>query len=147
MADTLIRLRDDAASTAPVVPFAELPFADRGADTNATAVRIAPGDDVRALLPLLDRLELVEVAFPAYTDGRGYTSARFLRERGYTGELRAVGDVLIDQISHYHRVGFDAFLPDRPITHEAVIKAIGTWPEVYQRTVDARTPIWALRHG
>jgi len=105
------------------------------------------GEDVSALLPLLDRLELVEVAFPAYTDGRGYTSARTLRERGYTGELRATGDVLIDQISHYHRCGFDAFLPNQPITRAAVDKAIATWPEVYQRTVDGRAPIWAARHG
>ena len=142
MVDTLIRLRDDAASTAPVVPFADL-----GEASNATAVRLSPGDDARALLPLLDRLELVEVAFPAYTDGRGYSSARVLREYGYTGELRAVGDVLVDQISHYHRVGFDAFLPDQAITREAVDKAIHTWPQVYQRTVDGRAPIWALRHG
>jgi uncharacterized protein (DUF934 family) len=142
MADTLIRLRDDAASTAPVVAFADL-----GGTSSATAVRLAPGDDVRALLPLIGQLELVEVLFPAYTDGRGYSSARTLRERGYTGELRAVGDVLVDQISHYHRVGFDAFAPNQPITRDAVDKAIATWPEVYQRTVDGRTPIWALRHN
>jgi len=142
MGETLIRLRDDAASTAPVVALADL-----ASETNATAVRVLPGEDVSALLPLLDRLELVEVAFPAYTDGRGYTSARTLRERGYTGELRATGDVLIDQISHYHRCGFDAFLPNQPITRAAVDKAIATWPEVYQRTVDGRAPIWAARHG
>jgi len=142
MGDTLIRLRDDAASTAPVVALADL-----ANDTNATAVRVLPGEDVSVLLPLLDQLELVEVAFPAYTDGRGYTSARTLRERGYTGELRATGDVLIDQISHYHRCGFDAFAPDQPITRAAVDKAIATWPEVYQRTVDGRSPIWAARHG
>ena len=142
MVETLIRLRDDAASTAPVVAFADL-----SETSNAVAVRLMPGDDARALLPLLEQLELVEVAFPAYTDGRGYSAAAFLRERGYTGELRAVGDVLIDQVSHYQRVGFDAFLPDQPIAREAVDKAIATWPYVYQRTVDGRTPIWALRHG
>jgi uncharacterized protein (DUF934 family) len=142
MADTLIRLRDDAATTAPVVRFADLTDA-----SNATAVRLEPADDARKLLPLLDRLELVEVAFPAYTDGRGYSAGRILREQGYTGELRAVGDVLVDQISHYHRTGFDAFLPNQPITREAVDKAIATWPEVYQRTVDGRSPIWAARHG
>jgi uncharacterized protein (DUF934 family) len=142
MADTLIRLRDDAATTAPVVRFADLTDA-----SNATAVRLEPADDARVLLPLLDRLELVEVAFPAYTDGRGYSAARILREYGYTGELRAVGDVLVDQISHYHRTGFDAFQPNQPITREAVDKAIATWPEVYQRTVDGRAPIWAARHG
>eukprot|EP01037_Dinobryon_pediforme_P009876 gene9876-9942_t len=100
MAETLIRLRDDAASTAPVVPLADL-----GAASNASAVRLMPGDDARALLPVLDQLDLIEVAFPAYTDGRGYSSARILREHGYAGELRAVGDVLVDQVSHYVRVG------------------------------------------
>lgn len=142
MSDTLIRLRADAASTAPVLPFAE--WAQGG---NAVAVRLAPGDDARALLPHLGQLELVEVMFPGFNDGRGYSAAAILREHGYRGELRAVGDVLVDQISHYHRVGFDAFLPDRPIAREAVDKAIATWPQVYQRTADGRVPIWALRHG
>lgn len=143
MADTLLRFRDDAASTAPVVSLASL----HDAGGNATAVRIEPGEDARLLLPLLDRLELVEVSFPAYTDGRGYSAARILREYGYAGELRAVGDVLVDQLSHYRRCGFDAFLPNQPITREAAEKAFATWPEVYQRTVDGRAPIWAARHG
>ena len=142
MAETVLRYRDDAPSEAPAVPFAS--FAD---ETNATAVRIEPGDDARALLPQLDRLSRVDINFPAYTDGRGYSAAAILREHGYRGELRAVGDVLVDQISHYHRVGFDAFAPDQPITRAAVDAAIATWPEVYQRTPDGRTPIWALRHG
>ena len=142
MVETLIRLRDDAASTAPVVAFAQL-----SETSNAVAVRLSPGDDARALLPLLGQLELVEVAFPGFNDGRGYSAARLLREYGFTGELRAVGDVLVDQISHYRRVGFDAFAPNQPITREAVDKAIATWPEVYQRTVDGRAPIWAARHG
>jgi uncharacterized protein (DUF934 family) len=142
MAETLIRLRDDAASTAPVIAFADLAGA-----SNAVAVRLMPGDDARVLLPLLGQLELVEVVFPGFTDGRGYSTARILREYGYAGELRAVGDVGIDQLSHYHRTGFDAFAPDQPIAAEAVRKALATWPQVYQRTVDGRAPIWALRHG
>lgn len=142
MAETLIRLRDDAPSAAPVAAFASL-----AEGANAAAVRIEPGDDARALLPLLDQLELVEVSFPAYTDGRGYSAARILREHGYRGELRAVGDVLVDQVSHYRRCGFDAFLPNQPITRAALDKALNTWGEVYQKTVDGRAPIWAARHG
>lgn len=115
--------------------------------TNASAVRLEPGDDARALLPFLDRLALVEVNFPTYGDGRGYSSARILREAGYTGELRAVGDVLIDQLSHMRRCGFDAFAPDHAITQDAADMAIATWPQVYQRAADGRPPIWALRHG
>jgi uncharacterized protein (DUF934 family) len=142
MPETLIRLRDDAASTAPVVAFAD--WAQAG---NAVAVRLLPGDDARTLLPLLGQIELVEVLFPGFNDGRGYSAAAILREHGYRGELRAVGDILVDQISHYHRAGFDAFAPDRPIAREAVDKALATWPQVYQRAQDGRTPIWALRHG
>ena len=138
----VLRYRDDEAVGDPAVTVDS--FADQ---TNASAVRIEPGDNARDLLPHLDRLALVEVNFPTYGDGRGYSSARILREAGYTGELRAVGDVLLDQLSHMRRCGFDAFAPEHAITKEAADKAIATWPEVYQRTVDGRTPIWALRHG
>lgn len=142
MVDHCLRYRDDEPVGDPAVTVDA--FAEQG---NATAVRIEPGDDARALLPQLGRIALIEVNFPAYGDGRGYSAARILREHGYTGELRAVGDVLIDQLSHMRRCGFDAFAPDKPITQEAADKALATWPEVYQKTVDGRSPIWALRHG
>lgn len=115
--------------------------------TNATAVRIEPGDDARALLPYLDRLALVEINFPSFADGRGYSAARILREAGYTGELRAVGDVLIDQLSHMRRCGFDAFAPDKPLDEEDARRAFATWENVYQRTTDGRRTIAQLRHG
>ena len=115
--------------------------------TNATAVRIEPGDDARALLPFLDRLALVEVNFPSFGDGRGYSSARILREAGYTGELRAVGDLGIDQLSHMRRCGFDAFAPDKPLDEDDAKRAFATWDNVYQRTVDGRPTIAQLRHG
>ncbi|MCK0128994.1 DUF934 domain-containing protein [Erythrobacter sp. F6033] len=114
--------------------------------TNATAVRIEPGDDARALLPFLDRLALVEVNFPSFADGRGYSSARILREAGYTGELRAVGDVLIDQLSHMRRCGFDAFAPDTPLDEDDAQRAFATWDNVYQTTIDGRKTIQELRH-
>lgn len=114
--------------------------------TNAVAVRIEPGDDARALLPHLDRLALVEVNFPVFGDGRGYSAARILREAGYKGELRAVGDVLIDQLAHMRRCGFDAFAPDVRLNREDAEAAFARWPEVYQATTDARRPIWELRH-
>ncbi|OYU36134.1 DUF934 domain-containing protein [Novosphingobium sp. PASSN1] len=138
----LLRYRDDAATGAPVLSLADFLAAD-----NAVAVRIEPGEDARKLLPHLGRIALVEVNFPAYGDGRGYSSARILREEGYTGELRAVGDVLLDQLSHMKRCGFDAFAPAKPIAPEAAEAAFATWPDVYQKTVDGRSPIWALRHG
>ncbi|WP_108786800.1 DUF934 domain-containing protein [Erythrobacter sp. Alg231-14] len=115
--------------------------------TNATAVRIEPGDDARTLLPFLDRLALVEVNFPSFGDGRGYSSARILREAGYKGELRAVGDVGIDQLSHMRRCGFDAFAPDKALDTDDAERAFATWDNVYQRTIDGRSTIPQRRHG
>ena len=141
MVEQNLRYRSDEPVGDPAVTVDA--FADQ---SNATAVRIEPGDDARALLPHLDRIALVEVNFPTYGDGRGYSAARILREHGYAGELRAVGDVLLDQLSHMRRCGFDSFAPQQPISTEAADKAFATWPEVYQKTVDGRPAIWAKRH-
>jgi len=115
--------------------------------TNAAAVRIEPGDDARALLPHLGRIALAEVTFPSHMDGRGYSSARLLREAGFTGELRAVGDVIVDYLGHMRRCGFDSFAPNVPLDEADAQAAFGRWAEVYQAAGDGRIPIWAKRHG
>jgi uncharacterized protein (DUF934 family) len=115
--------------------------------SNATAVRLEPDDDARALIPFLDRLTLIEVAFPKYRDGRGYSSARILREAGYTGELRAQGDVLVDQIAFMRRCGFDSFAPEASLNPEAVARALSTYDPFYQKAADSAVPVWKLRHG
>jgi len=61
--------------------------------------------------------------------------------------LRAVGDVLIDQLSHMRRCGFDAFAPEKPLNEEDAARAFATWENVYQRTTDGRRTIQELRHG
>ncbi|MEC3949873.1 DUF934 domain-containing protein [Sphingobium sp. HWE2-09] len=114
--------------------------------SNSTAVRIEAGEDARELLPHLDRLSLVEVNFPAYGDGRGYSAARILRESGYRGELRAVGDVLVDQIVAMRRCGFDSFHPDKALDDAAVDRALNRYDDVYQKAIDGRNPVWAKRH-
>jgi uncharacterized protein (DUF934 family) len=142
MADPQFFFRDGAPVAAPTVA-----LADFAGDTNANAVVIQPGDDARALLPYLDRLALVEVTFPAFTDGRGYSSARILREAGYSGELRASGDIGVDQLSHLRRCGFDAIAPDVALDAAEAEAGFNVWPEVYQATVvDGCKPIWVLRH-
>ena len=140
MAETL-RYRDDQPVDHPAVTVDA--FVDQ---SNAQAVRIEPGDDTRELLPHLQRLALVEVNFPAFGDGRGYSSARMLREAGYEGELRAVGDVLVDQLAYMRRCGFDAFEPDQQFDMDDVKAAFERWPEVYQNAADDRPPIWTKRH-
>lgn len=140
--DSFLRFRNDEPVGDPAVTVEA--FCEQ---SNAVAVLIEPGDDARELLPFVDRLALVEISFPAFGDGRGYSSARILREAGYTGELRAVGDVLVDQLAYMRRCGFDAFAPNEAIDENAAQEALNRWPEVYQPASDDRTPIWTLRHS
>ncbi|MDD9905111.1 MAG: DUF934 domain-containing protein [Rhodospirillaceae bacterium] len=77
-------------------------------------IRLSSDDPLDEIVPDLDRFFLIALDFPAFTDGRPYSTARLLRERhGYTGELRAVGQVLRDQAQFLTRCGFDSFeLPE-----------------------------------
>jgi uncharacterized protein (DUF934 family) len=137
-----LRYRQDSESVAPLATLEAFV-----GETNANAVRIEPGEDARDLIPHLDRIALVEIAFPAFRDGRGYSSARVLREAGYTGELRAAGDVLVDQIAFMRRCGFDSFAPNAPLNQADVDAALARYPHVYQAAADNGVPIWKLRHG
>jgi len=139
---TTLRYRTDAAHEEPAVTLDSFL-----GQSNATSVRLEPDEDARALLPHLDRLSLIEVAFPKYRDGRGYSAARILREAGYTGELRAAGDVLVDQIAFMRRCGFDSFVANAELDVAAVDRAFNRYGEVYQKAADGRSPVWALRHG
>ncbi|UAK26190.1 DUF934 domain-containing protein [Sphingomonas nostoxanthinifaciens] len=139
---TLIRFRTDEPHEEPAGT-----LDDFLGQSNATAVRLEAGEDARALLPHLDRLALIEIAFPAFRDGRGYSAARILREAGYDGELRAAGDVLLDQVVEMRRCGFDALASERPLDPAAVDTALARFPFVYQKAADGAQPVWALRHG
>jgi len=137
-----LRFRDDEPADEPAVSLDA--FLDQ---PNAVSVRIEGGDDVRRLGPALDRLKLVEIDFPRFRDGRGYSSARILREMGYKGELKAVGDVLVDQLLFMRRCGFDSFAPDQPIDLAIALRALNQYDFVYQQAADGRAPVWKLRHG
>jgi len=91
-------------------------------------------------------LPVIALTFPVFGDGRAYSLARLLRERhGYKGELRAVGDVLIDQIQFMVRVGFDAFEPAQDLSPEDLTKAAQRFSAAYQRTQAGPAPAWELR--
>ena len=136
-----LRFRDDPVPDEPAVSLDA--FLDQ---TNAASVRIEAGDDVRRLGPVLDRVRLVEVDFPRFRDGRGFSTARILREMGYTGEIKATGDVLVDLSYFMRRCGFDSFAPDAPMDPADVEAALNRYPHVYQHAADAAVPIWQLRH-
>jgi uncharacterized protein (DUF934 family) len=76
-------------------------------DPGARAVDLPPSADALAVVPLFDRLDLIRIAFPAFSDGRGFTLARRLRRLGYRGRLRAAGHLIADQYAMARRAGFD----------------------------------------
>ena len=136
-----LRFRDDPVPDEPAVSLDA--FLEQ---TNSCSVRVEAGDDVRRLAPALGRVRLVEVDFPKFRDGRGFSSARILREMGYTGEIKATGDVLVDLVYFMRRCGFDSFAPDVPYNDADVQAALTRYPHVYQHAADAAVPIWQLRH-
>ncbi|RED15822.1 DUF934 domain-containing protein [Parasphingopyxis lamellibrachiae] len=140
--DNVLRFRDDEVHEEPAVTLDSF-----FGQSNATAVRLEDGEDARQLIPYLDRLALIEIGFSNFGDGRGYSAARILREHGYTGELRAQGDVLVDQLAFMQRCGFDSFAPEKPIDAADAQTALSRWDNVYQKAADDRTPIWSKRHG
>jgi uncharacterized protein (DUF934 family) len=95
----------------------------------------------------LQYFSVIALDFPAFGDGRAYSSARLLRDRyHYTGELRAVGDILLEQLHFMNRVGFDAFtINSTHAVHDWEIAAadISVW---YQPASDGRASVLELRH-
>ncbi|WP_417675663.1 DUF934 domain-containing protein [Roseibium sp.] len=141
----------DGNVTVPLELFLEAPetYLQRGENT---AVLIAAGEKAEALRPHLERLSLVIVAFPKFTDGRGFSAARILREElGYRGDIRAAGDYILDQVPLMRRCGISSFEISKP----EVVKALkdGEWPEVTRylqpvgtvEEIPAGTRPWARR--
>ncbi|MDA0369323.1 MAG: DUF934 domain-containing protein [Proteobacteria bacterium] len=110
-------------------------------------LRLAPSDDVETVGDDARRFALIAIDFPAFTDGRPYSSARLLRERyGYDGELRATGQVLRDQLSFMQRCGFDAFEIANPNAAQDFAAAVGEISVVYQPAGDREPTIAASAH-
>ncbi len=145
-APALLRFRDDAPFESPIAALAD--FLDAtGPGANFAAVRLEPADDARLLIAHFGRLKLIEIAFPKFRDGRGYSAAAILRQAGFSGEIRAAGDVLVDQLAFMRRVGFDSFAPALPLDPRVVAATLDRYPYVYMKAADGRAPVWALRHG
>lgn len=109
-------------------------------------VLLAPADEPAEIAADLPRLALVAVDFPQAADGRGYSTARLLRERhGYTGELRAVGQVGRDQLHFLARVGFDAFALRAGEDATEALTAFDDFSEAYQASVERVQPLFRRR--
>lgn len=96
----------------------------------------------------LQHLALVAVRFESFTDGRGYSIGRLLRERyGWHGELRAIGDVQRDQLYYLARCGFDAFALREVEDVEAALAAFSDFTDAYQAAADQPTPLFRRREN
>ena len=100
-------------------------------------------DELPELIQHIERLPLIAIDFPKFGDGRGYTSARLLRTRfGYTGELRAVGDVLHDQLFYMARCGIDSFALKAGKDIEGALRAFDDFSVAYQAAADDERPLF-----
>jgi uncharacterized protein (DUF934 family) len=108
-------------------------------------VRLQSGESPEELGADVHRLSVIALEFPKFRDGRGFSWARMLRTRlGFTGEIRAVGEFLYDQIAFMHRVGIDAFEVRENFTLEQFRRALGEMTDVYQPSADGKKTIRQL---
>ena len=115
------------------------------AQVQSLGVRV-PSDKLPKDIPDLHKLALICIEFPRFTDGRGYSVARLLREREkFAGELRAVGWVLRDNLLNMERVGFNAFDLREGKPLESAVQAFAELPTAYQATVVDPRPLYRRR--
>ena len=132
----------------PVIVPLSLWLAHRGAliARGDVGVWLAPADHPGAIADDIERLQVIAIDFPQFTDGRGYSNARLLRERyHYEGELRAVGDIGRDQLYYLAQCGFDAFVIPEGRDARGALAAFADFSDGYQSTT-ARTPWFRRRH-
>jgi uncharacterized protein (DUF934 family) len=135
-ADTADALASNVRVILPLGAYLSLDDAERMAAKERIGVKIMPGESIDSIVPYLSELALVALAFPAFNDGRSFSKAELLRSRhGYEGTVRATGQVLVDQLSHMIRVGFDEFEVSHPVLLKRLEEGrIGGLPLYYQPT-------------
>ena len=112
------------------------------------AVALANDDDPKHLAADVARIALIVLHFPKWVDGRAYSQARLLRSRWrYGGELRAVGEVLVDMLPLLERTGFDAVQLREDQSVEAAQRALTFFPGHYQGDVRDNRPLFAKPPG
>jgi uncharacterized protein (DUF934 family) len=122
--------------------------ANPSSPSEGEVIRLEPTDDPAAVAARLSGAARVEVNFPKFGDGRGFSIARLLRDRyGYKGELRAVGQVARDHLHYMEQCGFDAFLLREGEDVDEALAAFDDFTEHYQGTVAQPVPLFRRRIG
>ncbi|CAH2785185.1 MAG: Oxidoreductase probably involved in sulfite reduction [uncultured Caballeronia sp.] len=155
---TVVRAAEDralpAADALPagkiIVPFAlwkeHKPAIVASRAKKEIGVWLAPDDEPADLAPDFDLISLVAVDFSVFRDGRGFSIGRLLRERyQWTGELRAIGDVLRDQVAFHARCGFDAFAVRADKDINDALNAFTEFTNLYQGATDNPEPLFRRR--
>ena len=107
---------------------------------------LAPDEDEESIKPWLAAVPLIALQFPSFRDGRAYTQAYVLRIRlGWQGELRAVGDVLRDQLSHMRQCGFNSFAIRADKSAADALKGLAGISVLYGRSVIQPSPLFRRR--
>lgn len=137
----------DIDATPTIVPLSLwLECRDALAARRDIGVWLKPADDPDALAADVQRLPLIAVEFPQFGDGRGYSSARLLREKyRFQGELRAIGEILRDQLYDLRQCGFDTFALQPRRNDDDVLTAFDDFSDNYQATVAQPLPLFRRR--
>jgi len=114
----------------------------------AVGVLVPNTADIEAIHPEIGERPLIALQFPAFSDGRALSQAVVLRRRlGFSGELRAVGDVIRDLVFWLGRCGFDSIVPRGDQSLETCRAALTELTVAYQAAADAHAPVWVRRRA
>lgn len=148
---TILRLNESETPESVVVPAGKIivPLKvwqvqrDRLQNHAELGVWLASNERPEELKGEVERFSVIAIDFPKFADGRGYSIAYNLRARlGYAGELRAIGDVLRDQMFYMQRVGFDTFAPRPDKDIQDALKGLTDFSESYQISLDQKLPLF-----
>jgi uncharacterized protein (DUF934 family) len=122
----------------PLAAWLGLSIDQRKAGSNRLGVLLLPGDRLDAITGDLSMIALIALSFPAYTDGRSHSKAALLRSRyHYAGEIRAVGDVLVDQIPLLLRNGFDTLEVTNPVAIKRLAEGTSSAVDLFYQPATA----------
>ena len=146
LAEDAYELVTDDAAALPAAAIVPLPRWQVEAAAGRVHGLLVRPDDARAdAVAAALRAPLVAIEFASFNDGRGYSIARQFREAGYTGDLRALGDVLRDQAFFLLRCGFTTLVPAAHVDVAEFVRGLADFTTPYQPAADGRPTVLALR--
>ncbi len=138
----------DGQVLAPVELWNELrgEVVDSSAESSTVGIWLDSNESPELIANDIDRLPIIAINFPVFSDGRGYSYARTLREQyNFSGDIRAIGDVLPDQVAYMTRCGFSSFELRSDRDPADALARLGDFSDAYQASQDERLPLFARR--